>query len=82
MKEFKIVEDLKVETWKRFYHIVQAETLEDAVLKVLEEESECYDSEYLDETDHFLSPEENWDQATQEVFYNNKKVYTNVEDYV
>lgn len=77
MSLFKLYKDVKYASWDRLYYEVEAETIEDAVKKIVDGDVEEYDIEALDEYTT-LSPEENNGRATIEI-YNDKyeRLYQN-----
>lgn len=49
MNLFKLYKDVKYTSWDRLYYEVEAETIEDAVKKIIDGDVEEYDIEALDE---------------------------------
>lgn len=45
MAKFKLCEDLKIITWRRYHYTVEADTLEDALEQIKDGEVDCDDSE-------------------------------------
>lgn len=69
MNLFKLYKDVKYASWDRLYYEVEAETIEDAVKKIVDGDVEERDVEGLDVYET-LTPEENNDFSTIEIFSN------------
>lgn len=69
MSLFKLYKDIKYTSWDRLYFEVEAETIEDAVKKIIDGDVEEYDVEGLDDYET-LTPEENGNCSTVEIFSN------------
>ncbi len=83
MNEYLLYEDVKVETWRRYHYCVVAESLEEALKKVVDEKVDCYDSEELYEVDYYMNPSENDGQPTREIYDSDDKLlYNNVDSNV
>lgn len=69
MNKFKFTVDSKVITWRRDKVIILADSLEEALdMAESGEYEETLDTEYLNDTEIFLRPEENDGFMTCEVF--------------
>lgn len=79
---FRLHEDVKVQSWRRYFYEVEAETLEEAVQLVKDEMVDCYDSEEFYDCDIYMKPEENNGEATQEIYLTegDELLYTNTDD--
>lgn len=76
MNEYLLYEDVKVETWRRYRYYVEAESLEEALEKVVNEKVDCYDSEEMPEVDYYMNP-------TREIYDDNDRLlYNNVDGNV
>lgn len=60
--------DRKFTGWEREEYSIEAESLDDAVKSILNGNVDSYSYDYLPETYEYLSPEENNNEATIEVF--------------
>lgn len=77
MSLFKLYKDVKYTSWDRLYYEVEAETIEDAVKKIVDGDVEEYDIEALDEYET-LTPEENNGRSTVEIYDDNyERLYQN-----
>jgi len=79
---FKLYKDQKFTGWKRLYYKVDAETLEEAVEKILDGDEFEYDDEYLYDEFESMMPDENDNQPTAELYDENseKRLLDNIED--
>jgi len=79
---FKLYKDQKFTGWKRLYYKVDAETLEEAVEKILDSDEFEYDDEYLYDEFESMMPDENDNQPTAELYDENseKRLLDNIED--
>lgn len=68
MKEFHFFVDEKVNVWLRDHVIVKADSLEEAVEKVKDEDYQYITGEVLYDTTECLTPEENGGHATLEIY--------------
>jgi len=77
---FKLYKDQKFTGWKRLYYKVDAETLEEAVEKILDGDEFEYDDEYLYDEFESMMPDDN--QPTAELYDENseKRLLDNIED--
>lgn len=82
MNEYTLYEDIKVETWRRYHYCVKAESLEEALKKVVNEEVDSYDSEELYEVDYYMNPDENSGLPTREIYSDDQLLYNNVDGNV
>ena len=64
--KFQLYEDVKIATWRRYTYEVEAETLEEAVELVKDEDIDCIDME--DYYNACMSPQENGGRATHEIY--------------
>lgn len=71
MAKFKLCEDLKIITWRRYHYTVEADTLEDALEQIKDGEVDC---------DFYLDPEDNDGEVTREIYNeeDDKLLYDNV----
>ena len=65
---FDLYEDVKVSFWRRYSYSVEAETLEEAVELIKDEEVDCTNMEDLYDTDYYMKPEDNDGAATREIY--------------
>lgn len=72
---FKV--DSLIKCWERVYCEVEADTLEEAIDLVKNEDFRCLDSEIFYETIELIDPEDNDNNATVEIFYDNNLVHSN-----
>lgn len=77
MKKFELYKDSKCTVWFREYYSVEAETIEEAVEKIVSDEVESNSSEFLYDTAEFLVPEENDGFATEEIYEGSDQYYKN-----
>lgn len=83
MSKYSLYEDIKVETWRRYHYCVEAESLEEALKKVVDEEVDCYDSEEMPEVDYYMNPEDNLGNPTREIYDGDYRLlYNNVDGNV
>lgn len=80
MAKFKLCEDLKIITWRRYHYTVEADTLEDALEQIKDGEVDCDDFEELYDCDFYLDPEDNDGEVTREIYNkeDDKLLYDNV----
>lgn len=80
MKKFELYEDVKVQSWRRYFYTIEAETLEEALQQVIDGDADCDDSEELYDVDYFMNPYDNnggcatreiSDGDTSEIIWNN-----------
>lgn len=71
---FSLLIDEKIEVWKRTSVDVEADNLEDAIKKCLEDDYVVTDYETLYETEQLLSPDRN-NGATVEIYLRNSSKY-------
>lgn len=77
---FNLLIDEKIEVWKRTYVNVEADNIEEAVKKCLDDDYEQTDTEILYETERLLSPDHNNDVTVEIYSQDNSKyepIYTN-----
>lgn len=83
MAKFEYYIDQKETMWRRNYCVIDAETEEEAILKI---RSSAFDVDYdmnikssiiIEETCDDMDYLENYNQPTREVYYNNKLVEDN-----
>ena len=79
MKIFNFYEDVLSSSWDRYYHEIEAETLEEAIEKVKDGEGSCYNSEHFYESSEEVTPEKNNGSATREIYYENELIWDNTE---
>lgn len=78
--KFKLYEDIRVATWRRYSYEVEAETQEEAVELIKDGVVDCYDMEELYEGDIYLSPKDNGGYATHEIYSDKDELlYSNEE---
>lgn len=66
--KFKLYEDIKITTWRRYFYEVEAETLEEATELVKGGEVDSENMEEIFDSDVFLHPQENEGQPTREIY--------------
>lgn len=49
MAKFKLLKDELISTWHRYFYEVEAETLEEAIQKIKDDEVDNYDFEFIPE---------------------------------
>lgn len=77
MNLFKLYKDVKYTSWDRLYYEVEAETIEDAVKKIIDGDVEEYDVEALDEYETLTPEENNW-RSTVEIYSDDyERLYQN-----
>lgn len=79
MKEFTLTVYTLVKVWKREDVVVKANSLEEAISKIInyDDNVEYMESEYLYETEVGLGPEDNDNTATLEIMDGDKIIYSN-----
>lgn len=75
MKKFNLYQDELVKCWERTYFEVEAETLEEAIQKVVDREADCYDSEVLYESLEPIKLKEGY--STREIYSDGEEVWSN-----
>lgn len=73
MTQFNLHDDVLSQVWTRYYYTVEANSLEEAVNKIIDGDVDPTDSEELVRDD--MPPEDN---PTEEIYYNNEKVWDNL----
>lgn len=68
MNTYKLYRDRLNKVWERAYFNVEAETLDDAIKLIVEDEIYPEDSELIYDTLEYLEPRENYNKATEEVY--------------
>lgn len=68
MKKFNFTLHEKVKVWKTIYCRTEANTLEEAIEKVKDGNYKSLGSQYIDETKELLTPEDNEDDSTIEIY--------------
>lgn len=77
MEVFDLIIDQKATVWERLYVKVEAESLEEAVMKCDNGDYDVDDSEIIYDSMEYMSPTES-DPSTFEVFSSNEKqLFTN-----
>ncbi|MGM9533551.1 hypothetical protein [Intestinibacter sp.] len=78
--KYKLYRDSLVKIWVRDFFNIEADSLEEAIEK-LEDQDDFYDTEFIWETQEFLTPEENNGNVTEEIYdENDNLVYSNKND--
>ena len=82
-KTYEYYSDEKISIWRRSYYSVDAENKEEADLIAIEGISngdlDVYDSEFLYDTEEYLTPKENKDNSTFEIYdEEHELLYTNL----
>lgn len=58
MEIFKLIVDKRVELWRRDHVNIEAESLEEAINKALNNEYICEDSNYFYDTEYVMEPDQ------------------------
>lgn len=79
MKVFALTVDTLVKMWRRDEVVVKANSLEEAISKIInyDDNVEYMEDEYLYETEVGLGPEDNNNTATLEIIDGDKIIYSN-----
>lgn len=68
MKTYNLYVDRKCTIWEREYYTIEAESETKALEKCLSPDVECYNSEFLYDTAGYMTPKDNDNYPTLEVF--------------
>lgn len=68
MQKFDLYEDQLYKYWKRYFYLIEAETIEDAVKLIKSGKVEHYDTNTIEEYDDYMTPENNNGRATIEIY--------------
>ena len=85
MAEYKFNLDRKVTSWVREYHIIEADSLEEAKEKMIQSfhEDKCVETfdeqETLFETEEYLEPGDNGGYPTAELYYDDEMIADNTD---
>jgi hypothetical protein len=82
MKTFNLYWDRKITTWERNKYAIEAETIEQAVEKLIElieedpfdEEEGFIESETLYDANEYMAPEDNRGQRTEEILNGDSEI--------
>lgn len=79
MKTYNLYVDRKCTIWEREYYTIEAESETEALEKCLSPDVECYNSEFLYDTDSHMTPKDNDNYPTLEVFNEDtdKRIFSN-----
>ena len=68
MKTYRLSVDSKYTIWKRKYYRIEAESETEALEKCLSPDVDCSDSEFQYDTAEYMTPKDNNNYSTLEVF--------------
>ena len=68
MQTYRLSVDRKYTIWKREYYMIEAESETEALEKCLSPDVECSDSEFQYDTAYHMTPKDNDNYPTLEVF--------------
>lgn len=68
METYRLSVDRKCTIWEREYYTIEAESETEALEKCLDPDVECSDSEFLYDTAGYMTPKDNDNYPTLEVF--------------
>lgn len=68
METYNLCVDRKYTIWEREYYTIEAESETEALEKCLKPDAECNDSEYMYDTADYMTPKDNDNYPTLEVF--------------
>ena len=68
METYRLSVDRKYTIWEREYYMIEAESEIEALEKCLSPNVECYDSEFLYDSANHITPKNNNNYPTLEVF--------------
>lgn len=79
METYKLSVDRKCTIWEREYYTIKAESETEALEKCLDPYVECSDSEFLYDTADHMTPKDNDNYLTLEVFNEdtNERIFSN-----
>lgn len=73
MSTFNLYVDELIPTWFRYHYQVEADTIEEAIQKIIDCDAECYESEQLYDFYNDATKIEIYDDLTDELLYENSK---------
>lgn len=68
METYNLCVDRKCTIWEREYYTIEAESETEALEQCLKPDTECSDSEYMYDTADYMTPKDNDNYPTLEVF--------------
>lgn len=79
METYNLSVDRKYTVWERAYYTIEAESETEALEKCLKPDTECNDSEYMYDTVDYMTPKDNDNYPTLEVFNDdtNERIFSN-----
>lgn len=79
METYNLSVDRKYTIWEREYYTIEAESETEALEKCLKPDTECNDSEYMYDTIDYMTPKDNDNYPTLEVFNDdtNERIFSN-----
>ena len=79
MKTYRLSVDRKYTIWEREYYMIEAESETEALEKCLSPDVECSDSEFLYDTADHMTPKDNYNYPTLEVYNRDthKRIFSN-----
>lgn len=79
METYRLSVDRKYTIWEREYYMIEAESETEALEKCLSPDVECSDSEFLYDTADHMTPKDNYNYPTLEVYNRDthKRIFSN-----
>lgn len=79
METFNLCVDRKYTVWEREYYTIEAESENEALEKCLSPDTEADDCEFMYDTADYMTPDQNDNYPTLEVFNDdtNKRIFSN-----
>ena len=79
VEKFELYRDSKCTIWFREYFSIEAENREEAINKIISDKVVPYCNEFLFDTSEMLTPEENENFSTEEIYEGSELLYQNAK---